>query len=64
LAAPPHPIVVTLELDPSAEPIRGVARDERGAEHPFTGWLGLARALELTLDSAAGLEAPEESSWR
>jgi hypothetical protein len=58
LAEPPRPVVVTLELDPTAEPIRGVARDERGAEHPFTGWVGLARALELTLDTAV------ERSWR
>ena len=59
---PVDSVIVTLELDPSAQPIRGVARDEHGAEHPFTGWLGLARALELTLDAAAGAE--EESRWR
>ena len=58
MAEPPRPVVVTLELDPTAEPIRGVARDEHGAEHPFTGWVGLARALELTLDAAV------ERSWR
>ena len=38
---------VTLELE--GEPIRGVARDEDGGEHAFTGWLGLARALEAFL---------------
>jgi hypothetical protein len=62
LAEPPHPIFVTLELDPSAEPIRGLARGSEGTERPFTGWLGLARALEQTLEAA--LEAPEESRWR
>jgi hypothetical protein len=50
-AEPPHPVVVTLELDPSSDPIRGIARDEHGAERPFTGWLGLARALEAALEA-------------
>jgi len=63
MPAEPRRVTVTLELDASAEPIRGVARDTEGVERPFTGWLGLARALELTLDAAA-LEAPEESRWR
>jgi hypothetical protein len=39
---------VTLELEGSDEPIRGVAR-AAGGEHAFTGWLGLARALEAFL---------------
>jgi len=62
MPAEPRRVTVTLELEASAEPIRGVARDADGAERPFTGWLGLARALELTLDEA--VDARAESRWR
>ena len=41
---------VTLEVDPSQDPIRGIARDELGVERPFRGWLGLAAALEQAFD--------------
>jgi hypothetical protein len=41
---------VTLEVDPSRDPIRGIARDELGVERRFRGWLGLAAALEQTFD--------------
>jgi hypothetical protein len=41
---------VTLEIDPSSEPIRGIARDELGVERPFRGWVGLATVLEQTFD--------------
>jgi hypothetical protein len=41
---------VTLEVDSSSDPIRGIARDELGMERPFRGWLGLAAALEQTFD--------------
>ena len=60
----PRSVVVTLELDPSAEPIRGVARDEDGTEHTFTGWLGLARALELTLHAVRLDTGGERPPWR
>jgi hypothetical protein len=59
----PHKLTVTLELDATSTPIRGVARDEHGAQRPFTGWVGLAtvleRALELGASAAAG--KPQES---
>jgi hypothetical protein len=41
---------VTLEVDPSSDPIRGIARDELGVERPFRGWVGLASALEQTFE--------------
>jgi hypothetical protein len=41
---------VTLEVDPSSDPICGIARDELGVERPFRGWVGLAAALEQTFD--------------
>lgn len=57
---------VTLEVDPTSDPIQGIARDERGAERSFSGWVGLAAALEhaLELDSPpatwSGTEARPE----
>ena len=41
---------VTLEVDPTSDPIQGIARDERGAERTFSGWVGLATALEQALE--------------
>jgi hypothetical protein len=49
---------VTLEVDPTSDPIQGIARDERGAERTFSGWVGLAAALEHALE----LDAPP-ASW-
>lgn len=49
---------VTLEVDPTSDPIQGIARDERGAERTFSGWVGLAAALEHALE----LDAPS-ASW-
>lgn len=46
----PRTRTVTLEVDASSDPIRGIARDELGVERPFRGWVGLASALEQTLD--------------
>ena len=48
-----HTRTVTLEIDSTSDPIRGVARDELGAERPFSGWIGLAAALEQALDLCA-----------
>ena len=45
-----HTRTVTLEVDSISEPIHGIARDERGTERAFSGWVGLATALEQTLD--------------
>lgn len=49
--------VLVLRIDPEAEPIVGRLDDERGAGREFTGWLGLARALETLLDAAEGRPA-------
>ena len=38
---------LTLDLVPGAEPIAGVLRDSAGREREFSGWLGLAAALEV-----------------
>jgi hypothetical protein len=55
---------VTLEVDPSSYPIRGIARDELGLERRFRGWVGLAAALEQALDlrgeGPAGVAADNE----
>lgn len=49
---------VTLEVDPTSDPIQGIARDERGTERTFSGWVGLAAALEHALE----LDTPT-ASW-
>ena len=41
---------IELELDRS-EPIGGLLRDSRGAEHEFHGWLGLIARLEDALEA-------------
>jgi hypothetical protein len=46
-------LTVTLEVDAPGDPIRGVARDARGVEHPFSGWVALATAIEQALKIAA-----------
>jgi hypothetical protein len=43
-------LTVTLEVDPTSDPIQGIARDEHGAERSFSGWVGLATALEHALE--------------
>lgn len=44
---------LTLELEPDADPIAGVIRDDTGSSHPFVGWLGLAVALQECFEAAA-----------
>ncbi len=41
-----------LELDVESDPIEGRVRDG-GDAHDFTGWLGLASALERLISAAA-----------
>jgi hypothetical protein len=41
--------VVVLRIDEGAVPIAGSVNDANGASHSFSGWLGLARALEVVL---------------
>jgi hypothetical protein len=39
----------TLKIDVDADPIAGAVADERGDANEFSGWLGLAKALEILL---------------
>jgi hypothetical protein len=55
--------VLTLRIEEQAAPIQGSIDDEAGASREFCGWLGLARALELTLEPAksrSGTPAPTD----
>lgn len=45
----PQERVLVLRIDEGAVPIAGSVDDASGASHAFSGWLGLARALELVL---------------
>lgn len=43
------PRILTMRIEQCEESIRGSLGDEAGASREFSGWLGLARALELIL---------------
>jgi len=47
MTTPPRNL--TLRIERSEESIRGSLGDEAGASREFSGWLGLARALEGVL---------------
>ena len=44
-----HHVALRLDVDPGADPIRGVLTTADGAPHAFEGWLGLAAEIERTL---------------
>jgi hypothetical protein len=45
--------VLRIELEHGSEPIRGTIGPQDGPATPFTGWLGLAAALERALAEPA-----------
>lgn len=47
MTTPPRNL--TLRIEECEESIRGTLGDEAGASREFSGWLGLARALEVAL---------------
>jgi hypothetical protein len=56
-----HLVALRLDVDPGAEPIRGVLTAGDGHAHAFVGWLGLAAEIERTLRGGgeeAGLPEP------
>jgi hypothetical protein len=50
---------VQLEVHLDREPIEGFLRPERGAEHPFVGWLGFVETLRRLHDAAIREETGE-----
>lgn len=52
MTTPPRNL--TLRIEEREESIQGSLGDEAGASREFSGWLGLARALELTLAQRPG----------
>jgi len=50
---------LVLEIDPSNDPVSGWLSDEHGTRRSFSGWLGLAGALETLID-APGERAADE----
>jgi hypothetical protein len=58
---PPCRRRLTLELETAQRPIAGILSDEGGIVRPFTGWIGLAQALEALLDLAPDQPLPTES---
>ena len=48
----PPPIVLQLELDLTASPIRGVLCSPTGERHAFAGWVALASVLGRVVTAA------------
>jgi len=55
---PPMSCTVSLQFTSTAEPVTGVVRAADGVESPFTGWLGLALALEIAIERATAAHRP------
>jgi hypothetical protein len=59
----PAPLRLALELRGDGAGVAGSLRDELGARHPFTGWLGLLTLLEAArLRSRDARPGPPPSS--
>ena len=54
---PPTPMRLVVELDHDGEGIAGQVRDPTGSSVPFSGWLGLAAAIEQLAPPRAGPQA-------
>jgi hypothetical protein len=50
--------VLTLEIDANSDPIAGRLSEDGESAERFFGWLGLARALERTLEHAKPPPSP------
>jgi hypothetical protein len=53
---------VHLELALDADPIAGLIHGEEGQSIPFSGWMELARTLELSLAEARSAARPPGSA--
>jgi hypothetical protein len=49
LPAGSRPVRLILDLDPRSAALAGTLTAASGATSPFTGWVGLTRAIELAL---------------
>ncbi len=48
-----------LEIDSEIDPVSGWLSDERGERRRFSGWLGLAAALETVIDDVPAHQPDE-----
>jgi hypothetical protein len=55
---PDDPTRLDLELEIAGEPVTGFVRDRDGRVEPFSGWMALARAIDLMLEEARGEGRP------
>jgi hypothetical protein len=56
------PMTVVLEVESDGGPIQGVARDARGVERRFSGWVELATAVERSLEATGDTSAQTEKA--
>jgi hypothetical protein len=58
-------VTLRVELDPQGDSISGRVLDEDGAGRSFSGWVGLAAAIEAaTAASAQPVDRPHEEESR
>jgi hypothetical protein len=55
-----RPVRLILDLDPRSDAPSGTLTARSGATAPFTGWVGLTRAIELALAAERGEAATTE----
>ena len=60
LPAEARPVRLILDLDPGAAAPAGTLTAHSGATSPFSGWVGLTRAIELALAAEQGEAAATE----
>jgi hypothetical protein len=53
------PVRLILDLDPGSTAPAGTLTADSGATSPFSGWVGLTRAIELALAAERGEAAAE-----
>jgi hypothetical protein len=46
------PLRLTLDIEPSSDPVRGSIAADGAPSRPFAGWVGLMQALESALATA------------
>jgi len=61
LPAEARSLRLILDLDPGSAAPAGTLTAQSGATSPFSGWVGLTRAIELALAAARGDRAEDGS---
>jgi hypothetical protein len=55
-------IHLNLQIEPSADPVRGLVEDAHGHQHPFWGWLELMETVKALADEVSNASPSSQSS--